>query len=220
MFLPRFREILKQEIRKAEKDSIAGILYNEQELGLEDLVSELTGLIFAGFETTANTSAAALGLYLHEDDACREELLVIFLCCCVEMTLFKTYTNEELPNDPTDWTLFDVKNNKVADKVLRETLRLHPPAASHPVTAVRDVKVGKYTFEKGTHILCNYYAMFRVCCFFFFLFFFIFINSLTSSKRIAYLVKMLILSTSNDGITLIKDAKKGASACLRSTHHF
>ena len=121
-----FRKMLEQEVLKAEEDSIAGILYRNKDLSMNELVNELTGLVFAGFETTSATVSACLGVYLYDDKESHAEL--------------RKSLDEELPDNIKDWTLFDVKNNKVADRILKETLRIHPPATSHPVTAVKDME--------------------------------------------------------------------------------
>ncbi|RWW06779.1 hypothetical protein GW17_00029859 [Ensete ventricosum] len=109
----------------------------EEKMGIEEIIDECKTFYFAGKETTANfLTWVILLLALHEDwqKKAREEVVCVF-------GLHKHPYAEGLGN------------LKIVSMVLKETLRLYPPAVALNRLTTRSVKLGNLDVPSGTHIL-------------------------------------------------------------------
>lgn len=108
----------------------------EEQIGIKEIIDECKTFYFAGKETTANLLTwVILLLALHQDwqSKTREEVI----CVC---------GSENLPNAE------DLSKLKLLGIVLKETLRLYPPAVALNKLTSRNVKLGKLNVPAGTQI--------------------------------------------------------------------
>ncbi|CAL5094871.1 unnamed protein product [Urochloa decumbens] len=109
---------------------------SEFRMGIDEIIHECKTFYFAGKETTANLLTwATLLLALHQDwqDKARDEVL-------------KVCGKNERPNAE------NLSNLKIVTMVLKETLRLYPPAVFLNRTATRDIKLGNLDIPAGTRL--------------------------------------------------------------------
>ncbi|KAL6910012.1 hypothetical protein ACP4OV_001270 [Aristida adscensionis] len=156
-FLPtmknRTRQRLNKEIRNSlhklieingrkceDSKNLLGLMLSasktgsEFKMGIEEIIDECKTFYVAGKETTANLLTwATLLLALHQEwqDKARDEV-------------FQVCGKHEHP------TAENLSNLKIVNMVLKETLRLYPPAVFLSRTATRDVKLGKLDIPAGT----------------------------------------------------------------------
>lgn len=122
----------------------AGLLATLQELDRrgaasltdEELTSQLRTFLFAGHETTAVTTSLALVLLSERPALARR---------------FHTELDTVLGGRPP--TLDDLDDLAVTDNVVRETLRLYPPAFRLPRVAASDVEIDGFQVDAGTDVL-------------------------------------------------------------------
>lgn len=105
-------------------------------LSESEIKSQLRTFLFAGHETTATTIAGALHLVGTRPD--------------VESRL---HGELDAVLDGADPSLSDLDALQTTDNVVRETLRLYPPAFRLPRVAATDVELGGYRIEAGTDVL-------------------------------------------------------------------
>lgn len=151
----RRRQSLNQEIRNSLRKLIeingrkcedsknllglmlsAGKADSEFKMGIEEIIDECKTFYFAGKETTANLLTwATLLLALHQEwqDKARNEVLQV----CGKY---------EHPNAE------NLSSLKIVNTVLKETLRLYPPAVFVSRIVTRDVKLGKLDIPAGTQL--------------------------------------------------------------------
>jgi cytochrome P450 len=109
----------------------------------DEIRHELVAFMIAGHDTTATTLAYALwALGRHPDlqDKVRTEVTAV--------------GDRELTPE-------DIPALRYTSQVLREALRLCPPAAATGRTAMRDIEVGGYRVEAGTMLIVGIYALHR-----------------------------------------------------------
>uniref|UniRef100_A0ACD5TH60 Uncharacterized protein n=1 Tax=Avena sativa TaxID=4498 RepID=A0ACD5TH60_AVESA len=109
---------------------------NEFKMGIEEIIDECKTFYFAGKETTANLLTwATLLLALHKEwqDKVRNEV-------------YQVCGKYKHPNAD------HLSGLKIVNMVLKETLRLYPPAVFVNRTAIRDVKLGKLDIPAGTQV--------------------------------------------------------------------
>jgi cytochrome P450 len=114
-----------------------------QALSDDEIRGELVSFMVAGHDTTATTLAYALWALGHHpemQDKVRAEVIGI--------------GDRELTPDDASALRYTVQ-------VLREALRLCPPAATTGRTAMRDIEVGGYRVEAGTMLVVGIYALHR-----------------------------------------------------------
>lgn len=110
----------------------------------KQLRDEAMTLFIAGHETTAMALSWAWYL-LANNPACMQKL------------------QQEVDNvlQGRAPTMHDLANLPYSDMVLKEALRLYPPASGVTRQAVEDVQIGDYTLESGVMISLSIYAMQR-----------------------------------------------------------
>ncbi|CAM0870153.1 unnamed protein product [Alopecurus aequalis] len=151
----RRRHSLNQEIRSSlrklieingkkceESKNLLGLMLsanktdNKFKMGIEDIIDECKTFYFAGKETTANLLTwATLLLALHKEwqDKARDE---VYQVC-------GKYEHPSADN---------LSSLKIVNMVLKETLRLYPPAVFVNRTATRDIKLGKLDIPARTQV--------------------------------------------------------------------
>ncbi|XP_008795121.2 cytochrome P450 734A1 [Phoenix dactylifera] len=108
----------------------------EEKMELEEIIDECKAFYFAGKETTANfLTWVILLLALHQDwqKKVRDEVI----CVC---------SNHKYPNAD------DLVNLKIVSMVLKETLRLYPPAVALRRLTTKDTKLGTLDIPAGTQL--------------------------------------------------------------------
>ncbi|VAH19059.1 unnamed protein product [Triticum turgidum subsp. durum] len=137
------RKLIETNGRKCEDSkNLLGLMLsasktdNEFKMGIEEIIDECKTFYFAGKETTANLLTwATLLLALHKEwqDKARSEV-------------YQVCGKHKHPNAE------NLSSLKIVNMVLKETLRLYPPALFINRTVTRDVKLGKLDIPAGTQL--------------------------------------------------------------------
>ncbi|XP_020087253.1 cytochrome P450 734A1 [Ananas comosus] len=117
----------------------------EEKMGIEEIIDECKTFYFAGKETTANLLTwSVLLLAFHQDwqNKAREEVNQV----C---------SDREFPSAD------ELGNLKIVNMVLKETLRLYPPAVALNRVATRDARIGTLDIPAGTQIYMPIIAIHR-----------------------------------------------------------
>jgi len=113
------------------------------------LRDEVMTVFLAGHETTAN--ALTWTFYLLSQYPAVEQRLYDELC----LVLLQADGGMRIP------TVDDIPSLEFTEKVLRESMRLYPPAWTIGRQAIRDYFIDKYTIHSGAIILMSQYVMHR-----------------------------------------------------------
>ena len=114
-------------------------------MNITQLRDECIGLVFAGHDTTASTLSwifYTLAEHPNAQDKVRKEL------------------ENELGNLSAPPTLADLEKLKFTGAVIKEVLRLYPPATIGR-TSLQETKIGEHTIPAGSELFLNIYAMHR-----------------------------------------------------------
>ncbi len=114
--------------------------------GMDDkqLRDELMTIFLAGHETTAMAMTWTWYLLMEHPEV---------------MTRLKAEVDAALGDRPA--TMVDLANLKYAEMVIKESMRLYPPAASVGREPVRDIQLGGYTIPKGALLTLSIYGLHR-----------------------------------------------------------
>ncbi|KAL4467803.1 hypothetical protein ABPG74_013138 [Tetrahymena malaccensis] len=120
----------------------------------DEIVDNFSGLFFAGTDTTGNMTGVALyylSLYPEIQQQAREEVIKVL------SQKQKEKRTDQLFNQ---LTFDDLSNLNLINSILKESLRLVPPANEvFPRIADHDMKIGEFQIEKGdlvnTHFIYN-----------------------------------------------------------------
>ncbi|XVF36138.1 hypothetical protein REPUB_Repub19eG0032700 [Reevesia pubescens] len=138
------RALIRANSKTGENSSLLSILMSsyknqddqEERLGEDEIIGEFKTFYFAGKETAANAlSWALLLLALNPEwqDKAREEV-------------FRVCGNNKLP------VAENLKDLKIVNMIIDETLRLYPPIVMLMRKAYKNVKLGKLKIPAGTEI--------------------------------------------------------------------
>jgi cytochrome P450 len=117
---------------------------DEHRFELPDLVGEMSGIVFAGHETTAQTLT---WLFAELDD--RPDLVARLLEEIEDVLGNRDPTVDDLPSMP------------FTDAVIQETLRLHPPVYLTIREADADHRVGDVEIPRGSRLVINIRGLHR-----------------------------------------------------------
>jgi len=139
-----FDDLVRQAIASiranpsGDPDDVLEVLVHDTSISEQEILDQVNTLVGAGFDTTAASLAWMLW------------------CCALAPDVWSALRAEAddvlgAPGDgrdPVDHTTLN--RLEVADRVVRETLRLHPAGVISPREAARDIEVGGYRIAKGT----------------------------------------------------------------------
>ena len=126
---------------KGDPDDVLEVLVHDDSISEQEILDQVNTLVGAGFDTTAASLAWMLW------------------CCGLAPDIWaalRAEADEVLGAPGNDVDAIDhrvLSQLVVADRVVRETLRLHPAGVVSPREAARDIEVGGYTIRKGTLVL-------------------------------------------------------------------
>jgi cytochrome P450 len=141
-----FDDLVREAIAAIERnpshdpDDVLEVLVHDESLSEQEILDQVNTLVGAGFDTTAASLAWMLwccGLAPDIWDALRAEADIVL-------------------GAPGDQRVFDhttLNRLEVADRVVKETLRLHPAGVISPREAARDLDIAGHTITRGTLIL-------------------------------------------------------------------
>ncbi|RUS19689.1 cytochrome P450 [Endogone sp. FLAS-F59071] len=113
------------------------------------LRDETGGIVFAGFDTTANSLSFALGLLAERPDIQTEiarEVQEMFGSGPVDVEAIKPESLRDL---------------KMTNAVIRETFRVHPITFGSFVTSKNKVNISGLEIPAGTEFICNFRGIYR-----------------------------------------------------------
>ena len=141
-------DIVEQRAKLPEADLLSVMLQakdeNGQQLSAKELRDEVMTLLIAGHDTTANALTWTLMLLAQNREVEAK------LSAEVDSVL-----NNRLP------TIDDIPSLPYTEMVLKETLRLYPPAWILGRELVQDCNIGGYNFSRGTVIYLSQWAVHR-----------------------------------------------------------
>ncbi|MGI9642082.1 MAG: cytochrome P450 [Acidimicrobiia bacterium] len=140
-----FDDLVRQAIASiranpsGDPDDVLEVLVHDDSVSEQEILDQVNTLVGAGFDTTAASLAWMLW------------------CCGLAPDVWaalRAEANEVFGASGNDAADHDTLNRlDVADRVVRETLRLHPAGVISPLEAARDIEVGGHTVTKGTLVL-------------------------------------------------------------------
>ncbi|EAR86759.2 cytochrome P450 family monooxygenase (macronuclear) [Tetrahymena thermophila SB210] len=124
------------------------------QITIDEIIANFCGLFFAGTDTTGNMTGVALyylSLNPQIQKEAREEVIQI---------ISKKNSNLDLKDQFNYITFEDLSSMNLINSILKESLRLIPPAIGvFPRYANRDIKIGQFELKKGdlvnTHFIYN-----------------------------------------------------------------
>lgn len=141
--------VLKRIDNEERHDDFLDLLidsFSSGDMSLQEIVDEILSMLLAGHETTAN--------------------VVVWAICLVALDSNVLYKIKQesvafSENKKTETILNSVKDLKVSEYVIKETLRLYPPVWSSPREAIEDCYIGDTFIPKGTKIILSSYVSHR-----------------------------------------------------------
>ncbi|KAL4467812.1 hypothetical protein ABPG74_013147 [Tetrahymena malaccensis] len=123
------------------------LINNNKSITDEEIIQNSLSLFFAGTDTTGNLSGSAL-YYLSLNPTiqqqAREEVLKV---------LSQNKQSENMEENLDSLNLQDLSNMNFLNSILKETLRLIPPAPNVLLRkCVQDFKIGEFSIKKGTPV--------------------------------------------------------------------
>ncbi len=123
-----------------DPDDVLEVLVHDETLSEQEILDQVNTLVGAGFDTTAASLAWMLW------------------CCGLAPDIWAALRDEAdlVLGAPGEERVFDhtaLNRLEVADRVVKETLRLHPAGVISPREAARDLDIAGHTIAKGTLIL-------------------------------------------------------------------
>ncbi|PRP76201.1 cytochrome P450, family 4, subfamily V, polypeptide 4, partial [Planoprotostelium fungivorum] len=106
-------------------------------LSNSNIIDQCITFFFAGHDTTAHTMAWAFHLVSSQPR--------------IEEKILKEIS--DVIGDRDDISMSDLNNLKYLNMVIKETLRLYPPANATPRQTTRDTTLGPYHFKKGQDLM-------------------------------------------------------------------
>ena len=141
-------DIVEQRRRQTKDDVLSTMLNAKDEAGNQlsskELRDEVTTLLLAGYDTTANALTWTLMLLAQNPEV--EEKLV-------------TEVQSVLENRPP--TIHDLPRLPYTEMVLKESMRLYPPAWMLGRELINDCNIGGHNFTRGTVIYFSQWAVHR-----------------------------------------------------------
>jgi len=140
--------LIEERLQKGDQGDLLSMLLMAQEDGegmsMEQVRDEVMTILLAGHETTANSLTWTFALLAQHPEVAQRLQLEL------DEVLNGSYpTLENLPNLP------------YLDKVLKESLRLYPPAWAIGRTAVSDISIGNYHIPAGSALFVSQWVMHR-----------------------------------------------------------
>jgi len=117
---------------------------DDQPMSHSQLRDECKTLFLAGHETTALTLTWSIWLLLRHPD-----------CVRTMQTELTQVIGDRLP------TMADIPNLVYTEQVIREAMRLYPPAYTIARSCIADVTIGDYAIPAGKDVTLSQYAMHR-----------------------------------------------------------
>ena len=117
---------------------------DDQPMSHTQLRDECKTLFLAGHETTALTLTWSIWLLLRHPDSAR-----------TMQTELTQVIGDRLP------TMADIPNLVYTEQVIREAMRLYPPAYTIARSCIADVTIGEYAIPAGKDVTLSQYAMHR-----------------------------------------------------------
>lgn len=118
---------------------------NNQDITFDEIIDNFSGLFFAGTDTTGNMVGSALYFLSRNpkiQKEAREEVMKV-----ISAKNKNNLSTDELFNSIT---FEDISNMNLLNAILKESMRIIPPAASaFPRYALKDIKIGEFDIYKG-----------------------------------------------------------------------
>ena len=140
--------LIDERLEKGDQGDLLSMLLMAQEdgegMGLEQVRDEVMTILLAGHETTANSLTWTVALLAQHPQVAQTLQLEL-----------DEVLNGRLP------TLTDLPNLPCLDKVIKESLRLYPPAWAIGRTAVSDINIGNHHIPAGSALFVSQWVMHR-----------------------------------------------------------
>ncbi|KAL4480157.1 hypothetical protein ABPG74_020673 [Tetrahymena malaccensis] len=132
------------------------IINKNQDIKDENIIDNFLALLFAGTDTTGNMVGTSL-FYLSQNPEiqkkARDEVINV---------LSRNHVCSKIDELYEKMTFEDISNFNYLNSVLKESLRLIPPAVNvFPRKVIQDIKIGNFQLKKGdavnTNFICGHY---------------------------------------------------------------